>query len=65
MVEYGQEAIRQVGNQIDASNQDGHIELERASKYAQELGRRDVLCEVLQILGRYEYAQGNIEKVVR
>ena len=62
LVEYGQEAIRQVGNQIDASNQDGHIELERASKYAQELGRRDVLCEVLQILGRYEYAQGNIEK---
>ena len=61
LVEYGQQALRDISNSTKSTGETGIAHLERAIKYAKKLGRRDVLCEVQQILGRYDHAQGNVD----
>ena len=55
LVEYGQQALNTM-----AQGGDGLVQLNRAVQYAKELGRSEVVCEVLGILGRNNLANGNV-----
>jgi tetratricopeptide (TPR) repeat protein len=59
LVEYGQHALRTL---LDGG--DGHAHLERAVSCAKDLGRQDILCEVLQIIGRWEHRKGHVHSAL-
>ena len=61
LVEYGQHCLKTLHN----GGNKGHAQLQRAVQYAKELHRPDVLCEVLQILGRDCFAHGNHETALK
>ena len=60
LVEYGQHALRT----MLPDGGDGHAHLERAVSCAKDLGRQDVLCEVLQIIGRWEHGKGRVDSAL-